>query len=102
MFIRVLMFSFVTASATFTLAASQEQQQIPIQNDLRSNQFTSETEPPVSRREASDIARDHYVGGRVLSIRMDRGQWRMRIDQEGNVFDVLVNSSSGEVSRPPE
>jgi uncharacterized membrane protein YkoI len=102
MFTRVLMFLFVTASATVTLAASQEQPQVPIQNDLQVNQFSTEAEPPVSRREASDIARDHYAGGRVLSIRMDRGQWRMRMDQEGNVFDVLVNASSGEVSRPPE
>jgi uncharacterized membrane protein YkoI len=102
MFIRFPILLLVMASATTALAASQEAPQVPIQSDLRVNQLSTDVEPPVSRREASDIARDHYAGGRVLSIRMDRGQWRMRMDQEGNVFDVLVNASSGEVSRPPE
>jgi uncharacterized membrane protein YkoI len=102
MFTRFLLLLLVMTTAAVSLGASQEAPQ-PIQNDLRFNQLSSEAaEPPVSRREASDIARGQYAGGRVLSIRMDRGQWRMRMDQEGNVFDVLVNASSGEVSRPAE
>lgn len=58
-----------------------------------------EQETSINRREASEIARDAY-GGRVLSIRMERGEWRIRIDNEGTVFDVYVNATTGHVRRP--
>ena len=81
------------------LAASQETP--PVQRSLRAGQQSQETEPRITRSQASDIARDIY-NARVVSIRFDRGRWRMRMDQEGNVFDVMVNASSGEVSRLSE
>jgi len=52
----------------------------------------------ISRREASDIARDRFQG-RVLSIRLENRQWRVRMDQEGNVFNVLVDAESGAAAR---
>lgn len=101
MYTRFLFILFLLTFASALQAASQEPPQVPVQNNLRTNQLSQDAEPPVTRRQASDIARDRF-GGRVLSIRMDKGQWRMRMDQEGTVFDVLVNASSGEVSRPSE
>lgn len=79
------------------LAANQENQP---QNSL----FPSGQEEPqtrVSRRQASDIARASY-GGKVLSIRLDRQLWRVRMDLDGTVVDVLVDSDTGAVSRPSE
>jgi hypothetical protein len=52
----------------------------------------------ISRREASDRARDAFPG-RVLSIRLDNSHWRVRMDQEGTVFNVLVDADSGSVER---
>ena len=55
----------------------------------------------ISRRKASELAREAY-DGRVLSVRLDRGQWRIRMDEDGTVFNVLVNAESGKVSRAAE
>jgi uncharacterized membrane protein YkoI len=53
----------------------------------------------VSQRDASDRARQMYPNGRVLSVRLEGGQWVVRMDQEGNVFNVLVDANSGQVRR---
>ena len=55
----------------------------------------------VSRREASDRVREAYEG-RILSIRREGDQWRVRLDNNGTVFNLLVNVTSGELSRPDE
>lgn len=55
----------------------------------------------VSRREASDRARDTF-GGRVLSVRLDGDKWRIRMDEEGTVFSVVVDARSGAVARDAE
>jgi uncharacterized membrane protein YkoI len=52
----------------------------------------------ISRREASELARDAFEG-RVLSVRLEDGHWRIRMDQEGNVFNVLVDANTGRVTR---
>lgn len=52
----------------------------------------------ISRREASEIARERFQG-RVLSIRLENRNWRVRMDQEGNVFNVLVDADTGSASR---
>lgn len=52
----------------------------------------------ISSREASDIARERFPG-RVLSVRLDNRQWRVRMDQEGTVFNVLVDAESGAAAR---
>ena len=60
------------------------------------NNLTSQ-QPRVSRRQASNLASGRYEG-RVLSIRLDNNNWRVRMDREGTVFNVFVNASSGDVS----
>jgi uncharacterized membrane protein YkoI len=83
------------------LAVSQENQP---QNSLLPSRARAQDDEPrtrISRREASDIARASYEG-RVVSIRLERLVWRVRIDMDGSVVDVLVNSDTGAVSRPSE
>lgn len=58
-----------------------------------------EREPRISPNQASDIARENVPGSRVLNIRRDEQNYRVRVDQDGNVSDVLVNAESGDVSR---
>jgi uncharacterized membrane protein YkoI len=55
-----------------------------------------EEQPRVSQRDASNIARQMYPNGRVLSVRLEGGQWVVRMDQEGNVFNVVVDANSGQ------
>jgi len=52
----------------------------------------------ISRQQAINLARDS-IQGRVLSVRMDGANWRVRIDQNGTVFNVFVDGRTGEVSR---
>ncbi len=55
----------------------------------------------ISRQQALNLARDRFQG-RVLSVRMDGSNWRVRIDQNGTVFNVFVDGRTGEVSRFPD
>jgi hypothetical protein len=57
-----------------------------------------DAEPAVTRQQALDIARDRFQG-RVLSVRMVDSDWRIRVDQNGTVFNVFVDGRTGEVSR---
>lgn len=59
--------------------------------------------PRVTQREALDIARARYPGT-VISInevqsRNSPMRYRIRMDNEGNIFTVFVNSVTGAVSR---
>lgn len=56
---------------------------------------------PISRRQASEIVRERYQG-RILNIRLESGSWRLRLDNDGVVFNVLVDARSGEISIPEE
>lgn len=67
------------------------------QQEIEQQQEASEG-TRISRREASDIARERFPG-RVLNIRLDNRHWRVRMDQEGNVFNVLVDAESGSAAR---
>jgi uncharacterized membrane protein YkoI len=71
-----------------------------VQNELMAP-GSDEEQTAISRREASDLARSSYPG-RVLSIRLDGRRWRVRMDEEGTVFNVFVDSENGEVLRPSE
>jgi len=71
-----------------------------VQNDLLPSR-AAEEQTPISMREASDIARGTYAG-RVLSVRLDGRRWRVRMDEEGTVFNVFVDAESGLVSRPSD
>jgi uncharacterized membrane protein YkoI len=73
---------------------------IRLQNELFP-QPAQEEQARVSRREASDLARGSYPG-RVLSIRLDGRQWRVRMDEGGTVFNVFVDADNGQVVRPSE
>ena len=55
----------------------------------------------ISRRDANDLARDAYPG-KVVSIRREGDHWRVRMDEGGTVFNVLVNADNGTVNRPSE
>ncbi len=55
----------------------------------------------ISRQQALNLARGRFQG-RVLSVRMDGANWRVRIDQNGTVFNVFVDGRTGEVSRFPD
>lgn len=62
---------------------------------------TQEAAPSVSRQQAMNLVRDSFQG-RVLSVRTDGGNWRVRVDQNGTVFNVFVDGRTGEVNRSPE
>ena len=49
----------------------------------------------------NDLARDAYPG-KVVSIRREGDHWRVRMDEGGTVFNVLVNADNGTVNRPSE
>ncbi len=57
--------------------------------------------PSVSRQQALNLVRNSFQG-RVLSVRTDGGNWRVRVDQNGTVFNVFVDSRTGEVNRSAE
>lgn len=59
----------------------------------------TDQETRIDEREASDIARKAY-GGRVIRITQEDGEWRVRMDDEGTVFDVYVNATTGRTRRP--
>jgi uncharacterized membrane protein YkoI len=63
-----------------------------------SSERSPDREPRISRDQATNIAREKFPG-EVRSIRRDEQNWRIRLDEDGNVSDVLVNSDSGRVSR---
>lgn len=60
-----------------------------------------QAEPRISRREASEIAQQNFPG-KVVSIQLANQRWRVRVDQDGRVFDVFVDVETGRVTRPSE
>ncbi len=75
------------------------------QSDRFQNGFaspaTQSDQSSISRRDANDIARSAY-SGRVLNIRRDGDNWRVRMDEGGTVFNVIVNADNGSVIRSSE
>jgi uncharacterized membrane protein YkoI len=67
-----------------------------------SSERSVEREPRISQDRASAIVRENIPGGRVINIRRDNQNWRVRVDREGSVSDYLVNAESGRVSRPDD
>lgn len=82
-----------------TLAAVEDVQPQNFLPPAAERERAREREPRISQNEASNIARENVPGSRVLNIRRDDQNWRVRVDQDGNVSDVLVNTESGRVSR---
>jgi hypothetical protein len=79
-------------------AANQEPPGRPLMPGA-GNRGAAEEQVRVSRRDASERVRQAFPGGRVLSIRLEGSVWLVRMDQEGNVFNVLVDANSGQVRR---
>lgn len=93
----MLLFSLSVLLPSPLLAASQE---TPQPNNLLAPD-AGKREPRVSQREASDIARDRFPG-KVLNIRLEDSRWRVRMDENGTVFNVFVDADNGRVSRSTE
>jgi uncharacterized membrane protein YkoI len=81
------------------LGANQENQ--PQNSLFPPGAQQDEPQTRISARQASDIARASY-GGKVINVRPDRRVWRVRMDLDGRVVDVIVDADSGAVSRPSE
>jgi uncharacterized membrane protein YkoI len=95
--------SIFLLSLTLLPVASQAAPNEDVQpsNFLPPSQRERNTEraPRISQNQASDIVQESMPGSRVLNVQRDNQNWRVRIDREGNVSDVLVNAESGDVSR---
>lgn len=86
-FIAMLLVSFVMLFALPSTAA--EYREYAVQETVKAS---------VSRREASDLARGHFAGRVLNIIRLNDQYWRVRMDRDGTVFHVFVNTSTGSVS----
>lgn len=72
-----------------------------LQNGLVPDGGRQEEQTAVSSRQASDLARRAYQG-KVIGIRLDGRRWRVRMDEEGTVFNVFVDADNGDVMRASE
>lgn len=71
-----------------------------LQNGLLPDE-QQEQQTAIDRREASDRARQAYPG-RVLNVTLSGRRWRVRMDEEGTVFNVFVDADTGTVMRSSE
>jgi uncharacterized membrane protein YkoI len=96
-FLSIFLLCLTLLPAASQAAANEEVQP----SNLLPPSSSSEREraPRISPDEASEIARQNNPGSRVINVRRDSQNWRVRMDREGNVSDVLVNAESGRVSR---
>jgi uncharacterized membrane protein YkoI len=95
-----ILISFSTISVVYAAVRGGEQEQ-ETENRILEEQSAdgnAEQRTTITRRRASDLARERYEG-RVLSVILDGNRWRVRIDSEGTVFNVFVNAGTGEVTR---
>lgn len=93
----ILMLCLTLVPAASQAAAPEEVQ--PSNLLPPSSSSEREREPRISQAQASEIVRQNVPGSRVINVRRDSQNWRVRVDQDGNVSDVLVNAESGRVSR---
>lgn len=61
----------------------------------------AEAEAAVSRRRVAEIVQERYQG-RILRVSLEGRRWRVRMDNEGVVFNVFVDAATGEVLEPEE
>ena len=92
---------YLSFSAPVLVNAAQAQQPELQDTIIEDAAEVREARPRVGRRQALALVQDSY-SGRVLSIVLERGRWRVRMDDDGNVFNVFVDAGSGEVTRPTE
>jgi hypothetical protein len=101
--VTVLTFCLSLFALPLFAAESDGRGQIPLNSLLpqSSERVPNRASPLVSQRQASDLARENF-DGRILNIRRDDNNWRVRMDSEGTVFNVFVNATTGNVSRSSE
>ena len=97
-------FSILTAClALFILAAPAGAQDRDEERDLPQarQEQDGEAEPAVSRRRVAEIVQERYQG-RILRVSLEGRRWRVRMDDDGVVFNVFVDAMTGEVLEPEE
>ncbi|MCB1648728.1 MAG: PepSY domain-containing protein [Pseudomonadales bacterium] len=65
---------------------------------------SSEEAPRVSQRQALELVRARFPGNVVSINQVQQGgvlQYRVRMDNEGNIYTVYVNASTGAITREP-
>lgn len=64
----------------------------------------NEEAPRVSQRQALELVRARFPGNVVSINQVQQGgvlQYRVRMDNEGNIYTVYVNASTGAITREP-
>tara|TARA_R110001592_G_scaffold99547_3_gene283627 strand:+ start:263 stop:550 length:288 start_codon:yes stop_codon:yes gene_type:complete len=68
----------------------------------QSGDAVQEQSPQVSQRRALELVRARFPGTVVSINQVQQGgvlQYRVRMDNEGNIYTVYVNASSGVITR---
>ncbi|MEX2367661.1 MAG: hypothetical protein WD601_13755 [Pseudohongiellaceae bacterium] len=92
---------FIIALALTGLGAHNATAAADSDEDNQEQLENGDVEPVISRREASELVREQFAG-RLLNIRLEGRRWRVRMDNEGTVFNVFVDARTGELTGPPE
>lgn len=66
------------------------------------DQAPADTAPQISQRQALELVRARFSGNVVSINEVQQGgvlQYRVRMDNEGNIFTVYVNATTGAITR---
>lgn len=70
----------------------------------QSGDNSQEQAPQISQRRALELVRARFPGNVVSINQVQQGgvlQYRVRMDNEGNIYTVYVNASNGAITREP-
>lgn len=70
----------------------------------QSGNSSQEQAPEISQRRALELVRARFPGNVVSINQVQQGgvlQYRVRMDNEGNIYTVYVNANSGAITREP-
>lgn len=79
-----------------------EQNQLDRVGGARSNRVEPQADLTISERQAVGLARDRYAGNVLRIGLIGKGtsmRYQIRMENEGKVFTVFVNATSGRVTR---
>lgn len=68
----------------------------------QSGDSSQEQAPQISQRQALELVRARFPGNVVSINQVQQGgvlQYRVRMDNEGNIYTVYVNATSGAITR---